>query len=200
MTLDALFRPYVVGGFFLIILIALPFRLRSQATGEKLDRTQEGVVMMIVLRLAGLALWAGVIAFMIDPAWMAWSSIPLPPGARWAGVGLTILTAVLLAWTLSSLGPNLTDTVVTRAAHTLVTRGAYRWVRHPFYDCMALFIVSIALMMANWFVIVAGGVMFALLAIRSRTEEAKLLERFGQPYRAYRASTGRFLPRSLYRH
>ena len=49
MELDATFRPYVVAGFFLVILIALPFRLRSQATREKLDRTQEGVAMMIVL-------------------------------------------------------------------------------------------------------------------------------------------------------
>ena len=195
MALDLTFRPYVVAGFFLVILIALPFRLRSQSTREKLDRRQEGVVMMIVLRLGGLAVWAGVIAFMIDPASMGWSAMPLPAGARWTGVGLTILTAVLLIWTLRSLGPNLTDTVVTRAAHTLVTRGPYRWVRHPFYDCMALFMLSIALMMANWFVIVAGGIMFALLAIRSRTEEAKLLERFGEPYRAYRKSTGRFLPK-----
>ena len=195
MNLDATFRPFVVAGFFLVILIALPFRIRSQATREKLDRTQEGLAMMIVLRLGGLALWASVIAFMINPASMAWASVPLPAGARWTGVALTILTAGLLLWTLRSLGPNLTDTVVTRVAHTLVTRGPYRWVRHPFYDCMALFIVSIALMMANWFVMVAGGVMFTLLAIRSRTEEDKLLERFGEPYRAYRASTGRFLPR-----
>lgn len=195
MNLDATFRPFVVAGFFLIILIALPFRFKSQATRDKLDRTQEGVAMMIVLRLGGLAVWAGVIAFMIDPVSMAWSSVPLPPGARWTGVGLTIVTAVLLTWTLRSLGPNLTDTVVTRAAHTLVTRGPYRWVRHPFYDCMALFIASLALMMANWFVMVAGGVMFALLAIRARTEEDKLLERFGEPYRSYRAATGRFLPK-----
>jgi protein-S-isoprenylcysteine O-methyltransferase Ste14 len=195
MNLDATFRPFVIAGFFLVILIALPFRLKSQATGEKLDRTQEGVAMMIILRLGGLALWAGVIAFMIDPALMAWSSMPLAAGARWTGVGLTVLTAALLTWTLRSLGPNLTDTVVTRVSHTLVTRGPYRWVRHPFYDCMALFMVSIALMMANWFVIVAGGIMFALLAIRSRTEEDKLLERFGEPYRAYRASTGRFVPK-----
>ncbi len=195
MNLDATFRPFVVAGFFLIILIALPFRIKSQATREKLDRTQEGVVMMIGLRLAGLALWAGVIAFMIDPTVMAWSSIALPAGARWAGVGLTILTAVLLIWTLRSLGPNLTDTVVTRAAHALVTQGPYRWVRHPFYDCMALFMSSTALMMANWFVMTGGAAVFALLALRSRTEEQKLLERFGEPYRAYRAATGRFMPR-----
>ena len=102
---------------------------------------------------------------------------------------------MFLIWTLRSLGPNLTDTVVTRAAHTLVTRGPYRWVRHPFYDCMALFVVSISLMMANWFVIASGILMFALLAIRSQTEEQNLLERFGEPYRAYRAATGRFLPK-----
>ena len=195
MNLDATFRPYVVAGFFLVIMIALPFRLRSQATREKLDRRQEGVATMIVLRLGGLAVWAGVIAFMIDPAVMAWSSVPLPASVRWSGVGLTMLTAALLTWTLRSLGPNLTDTVVTRAAHTLVTRGPYRWVRHPFYDCMALFIVSISLMMANWFVAVSGILTFVLLAIRSRTEEDKLLERFGEPYRTYRAVTGRFLPR-----
>ena len=195
MNLDAMFRPFVIAGFFLVILIALPFRIKSQATGEKLDRTQEGVAMMIVLRLGGLALWAAVIAFIINPPLMAWSSIPLSAGARWTGVALTVVTAVFLIWTLRSLGPNLTDTVVTRAAHTLVTRGPYRWVRHPFYDCMALFIMSISLMMANWFVIASGTVMFALLAIRSRREEQKLLERFGEPYRAYRAATGRFLPK-----
>ena len=195
MNLDATFRPYVIAGFFLVILIALPFRIRSQATGETLDRTQEGVAMMIVLRLGGLAVWGAVIAFMIDPAVMAWSSMPLPAGARWTGVALTIVTAMLLIWTLRSLGPNLTDTVVTRTAHTLVTRGPYRWVRHPFYDCMALFIVSIALMTANWFVLASGMLMFTLLAIRSQTEEQKLLERFGEPYREYRAMTGRFLPR-----
>ena len=197
MNLDTTFRPFVVAGFFLVIMIALPFRVRSQATGEKLDRAQEGIAMMIVLRLGGLAVWAGVIAFMIDPALMTWSSIPLSAGARWAGVGLAMMTAGMLMWTLRSLGPNLTDTVVTREAHTLVTRGPYRWVRHPFYDCVAVFVVAISLMMANWFIIASGMLMFALLAIRSRTEEQKLLERFGEPYRAYRAATGRFLPRML---
>lgn len=151
--------------------------------------------MMIGLRLGGLAVWGAVMAFMIDPAAMAWSSLPLPAAMRWVGVGLTVITAVLLMWTLRSLGPNLTDTVVTRVSHTLVTRGPYRWVRHPFYDCMALFVLATALTMANWFVLAGGVVMFTLLAIRSRTEEDKLLERFGEPYRAYRASTGRFLPR-----
>ena len=194
MDLDATFRPIVAVAFFTIIAIALPFRIRSQSTGERLDRTQEGLVTMVGLRLAGFLLWAGVIAFMISPASMSWSSLPLTATPRWSGVVIVALTAILLLWTLRSLGPNLTDTVVTRRAHTLVTHGPYRWVRHPFYGCMALFLTAIVLMTANWFLLVTGVACFAILAARSRTEEAKLLERFGEPYRAYRASTGRFIP------
>jgi protein-S-isoprenylcysteine O-methyltransferase Ste14 len=194
MDLDATFQPIVIVAFVTIIGIALPFRIRSQATGESLDRTQEGIVTMIVLRLTGLLLWGGGIAFMINPRSMSWASLPLSPAIRWSGLALAALTAILLLWTLRSLGPNLTDTVVTRRAHTLVTRGPYRWVRHPFYDCMALFMAGTALMMANWFVLSAGGACFTILAARSRTEEEKLLERFGEPYRAYRAATGRFIP------
>jgi protein-S-isoprenylcysteine O-methyltransferase Ste14 len=195
MNLDATFRPILVIAFFTIIGIALPFRIRSQSTGETLDRTQEGIFTMIALRLGGLLLWGSVIAFMISPGSMRWSSLPLTATFRWSGVGLCALTAVLLMWTLRSLGKNLTDTVVTRQAHTLVTRGPYQWVRHPFYDCMFLFMSGTALMAANWFVLATGLVVFTILAARSRTEEQKLLERFGQPYRAYQARTGRFLPR-----
>ena len=194
MTADAAFRPYVIAIFVVVMMIALPFRIKSQSTGEKLDRLQEGLFILIALRLAGAALWIGAIAFMINPASMAWSSMPLPNWSRWAGVAIGAVTPFLLAWTLSTLGPNLTDTVVTRQAHTLVTRGPYRWVRHPFYDCMALFVLSVGLVAANWFVLAAGVVVFTLLAVRTRIEEEKLLARFGDPYRAYLKRTGRFLP------
>ncbi len=195
MNHDATFRPFLVVGFFAVMLIGLPFRIKSQATGEKLDRRQEGLFILVTLRLAGLLLWAGVIAYMIDPAWMAWSSMPLPAWLRWTGVAMSALTVGLLFWTLRSLGTNLTDTVVTRQAHTLVTRGPYRWVRHPFYDCMAIFMLSISLMAANWFVLLTGVVVLSLLVVRTRTEEEKLLARFGDAYHAYMMQTGRFVPR-----
>lgn len=196
MNADAGFRPYVIAIFVVMMMIALPFRIKSQSTGEKLDRMQEGLFILVALRLAGAALWFGAIAFMINPAWMAWASLPLSNRIRWAGVAVGFVTPLLLLWTLNTLGPNLTDTVVTRQAHTLVTRGPYRWVRHPFYDCMALFVLSLGLVAANWFVLAAGVVVFTLLAVRTRIEEEKLLARFGDSYRAYLKRTGRFLPGS----
>ena len=141
-------------------------------------------------------LWLGVITYMVNPAWMAWSSVPLPAWLRWTGVGVSAIAAGLLTWTLRSLGTNLTDTVVTRRVHTLVTRGPYRWVRHPFYDSMALLILANSLIAANWFLFLTGSLVVLLIVVRTRTEEAKLLARFGDAYRAYMMRTGRFVPRS----
>ena len=118
-----------------------------------------------------------------------------PSWQRWPGVGVCAVAAVFLTWTLRSLGPNLTDTVVTRQAHTLVTHGPYRWVRHPFYDALALLILAFSLIAANWFLLLTGGVVLFLLVVRTRTEEEKLLLRFGDAYRAYVKQTGRFIPR-----
>jgi protein-S-isoprenylcysteine O-methyltransferase Ste14 len=47
-------------------------------------------------------------------------------GVRWFGVMWESGCSGLMYWTLSSLGKNLTDTVVTRAEATLVTHGPYR--------------------------------------------------------------------------
>jgi protein-S-isoprenylcysteine O-methyltransferase Ste14 len=114
---------------------------------------------------------------------------------RWAGIGLCGLGGALLLWAFRRLGNNLTDTVVTRRAHTLVTGGPYRFVRHPFYDSVALFVAGIAIAAANWFIMAAGAVAIGLLVVRTRIEEEKLLARFGDSYRAYVARTGRFLPK-----
>jgi protein-S-isoprenylcysteine O-methyltransferase Ste14 len=132
---------------------------------------------------------------MVNPALMAWSAIALPLWVRWSGAAFWMLAVALLLWTLPTLGTNLTDTVVTREHHTLVTRGPYRWIRHPFYVAMALVVVASALIMANWFVFASGAAVFALLALRSRVEEEQLAARFGDVYLDYKKRTGRFLPK-----
>jgi len=195
MNPDDIFRPVLVFGFFAAILITLYHRLKSRASGEKLDRRQEGLFILVTLRPVALLLWLGVIAYMINPAWMAWSSVPLPAWLRWTGVAVCAIAVGLLTWTLRGLGTNLTDTVVTRRAHTLVTHGPYRWVRHPFYDSMALLILANSLIAANWFLLLTGSVVWFLIVVRTRTEEEKLLARFGDAYREYMMQTGRFLPR-----
>jgi len=192
---DQIFRAVLVVVVLVMLPVGISFRLRSQATHEKLDRRQEGAFILATLRPVGASFWFGAIAWMLDPGWMAWSAISLPLWLRWTGVGLIVVAVGLLVWTFRSLGRNLTDTVVTRQQHTLVVDGPYRWIRHPFYDSAALLMLAISLIAANWFLVVIGIAVFCLLVVRTRTEEANLMARFGSSYGTYIERTGRFLPR-----
>ena len=189
------FRTVLLVIGLVVFPVGFYHRLRSQATREKLDRWQEGLFILATLRPIGLLLWGGVIFYLVDPASMAWSSVPLPAWLRWIGVGVCAGAGGLLIWTFRRLGKNLTDTVVTRRVHTLVTHGPYRFVRHPFYDSAMLFVLGVSLVTANWFLLLLGITLMGLFVIRTRTEEANLLARFGAPYREYSQRTGRFVPR-----
>src|SRR5262245_25419196 len=195
MTDDEVFRRAVMITTAFVFPVALFFRLRSQATREPLDRRQEGAFILATLRPAGLAHIIGLIVYLVNPARMAWASLPLPMSLRWAGIALLAVAAALLLWTLRSLGKNLTDTVVTRRAHTLVTHGPYRWIRHPFYDCVLLLMIATSLAAANWFLLLSGLITFTMMVVRTRIEERNLVARFGDGYRGYMAATGRFFPR-----
>ena len=192
---DQTFRIVLIIGSLILLPVMVYHRIKSQATGETLDRWQEGPFILFTLRPTGVAAMLGLLAFMINPASMAWSSVPLPAWLRWCGVGLGVLAGGLLIWTLRHLGPNLTDTVVTRREHTLVKSGPYRWVRHPFYDAVGLAILANSLTAANWFILATGVSAFSLMIVRARTEEEHLLKRFGDSYRRYAESTGRLMPR-----
>ncbi len=98
-------------------------------------------------------------------------------------------------WVFTSLGNNVTPSVVTRKNATLVMHGPYHWVRHPLYLMGALAYLGFALLAENWFLAILTVLAFTLLNLRLPKEEARLIERFGDEYRSYMQRTGKFLPR-----
>ena len=194
-TSETVFRLAALACFLTAILISFYYRIKAQRVGgDRLDRRQEGWLLP-VLRLGGLALWGAVIAYLINPGWMAWGQLELPAWSRWAGAAGCLTGIALTAWMFRSLGNNITDTVVTRREHTLVTNGPYRWIRHPLYTFATFTYLNLSLLMASWFTAVMILLAFGLLALRTQKEEQQLLDRFGESYREYMRRTGRFLPR-----
>jgi protein-S-isoprenylcysteine O-methyltransferase Ste14 len=196
---DQIFRIVLIAVTAVVMPIGLYHRIKSQATGDKLDRRQEGLFILATLRPLGFLLMLSVIAYMVSPRSMAWSSLPLPVWLRCVGVALACVAAGLLTWTFRSIGTNITDTVVTRRNHVLITHGPYRFVRHPFYGSVALFVLGIGLMASNWFMLLVGAAVLSLLVLRTRKEEENLVTRFGDAYRVYMNTTGRFFPRGVSR-
>jgi len=194
MSEEDTFRWWLLATLLAVFPIIAYHRVKAHRAGESLDRYQEGLFILATLRPIGLVFFVSLAIYLVNPARMAWSAVALPAWVRWIGVGMIAAAGALLFWTLHSLGMNLTDTVVTRKAHTLVVKGPYRWVRHPFYDTVALLLFAISLVAANWFMLVSGTVVFTLLAVRVPREEDRLVARFGDAYRGYMARTNRFLP------
>ena len=193
---DTIFRILAVAIFLVGVTISVYYRRKADREGgEKISLKEEGALITVSLRLLGLLLWAAVFAYMINPAWIGWARVDLPEWARWLGVAMGAAGDALAYWVFTSLGNNVSPTVVTRKNHTLVTKGPYRWVRHPLYLMGLIGYLGFALLAENSFIAVITVAAFIVLNIRLPKEEARLIERFGEDYRAYMRRTGKFLPK-----
>lgn len=193
---DNIFRISAAIIFLTGIGISSYFRRKADKdTGEKVSWKDEGIVMILALRLGGLLLWLSMIGYLIYPPILAWSKVGLPEWVRWLGVGLDIVCVILIYWMFSSIGTGITPTVATRSEHKLVTKGPYCWIRHPLYTFGTTFFLSFALMADSWFIALMAVLALVLLSIRLPNEEAHLIEKFGEEYREYIKRTGRYLPK-----
>jgi protein-S-isoprenylcysteine O-methyltransferase Ste14 len=177
------------------ILVAAFYRIRSQLSGERLDRTKEGWPILIGVRLTGVLTMGSVVLWLSNPSVFEAVSWPMPGWSRWAGVAGFLCSVGWLLWMFHSLGRNLTDTVVTRRNATFVDSGPYRLVRNPMYTGILAMGLSFGLALGTWLIPLLAAAMFTLLALRTRTEERYLIERFGDQYRQYMMQVGRFFPR-----
>jgi protein-S-isoprenylcysteine O-methyltransferase Ste14 len=205
MTSETTFQFVAIALILVTMSISIYYRSRAARSGEKISPLEEGPLILNLRRIFGLALWLSIFAYLINPRWMAWSSLPLPAaclacrqageGLRWLGAGIMALCVPMVYWLFSSLGKNVTSTVAIRKEHTLVTHGPYRWVRHPLYSVGFAAFIGFSLLAANWFIFATLLLAFGVLMLRTPIEERHLIERFGDEYLEYMQRTGRYLPR-----
>jgi protein-S-isoprenylcysteine O-methyltransferase Ste14 len=159
-------------------------------------RRREGGLALAARGLAGLMVLSIILVQAIQPRWMTWASFDPPDWVPWAGAALGLLTVPMVYWVFSSLGRNVSETVLTKQRHELVTTGPYRWVRHPLYATGIALLVAIGLMTTSWLILLFAFLAFVLfLFLVVPVEEHQLLGKFGDAYRAYMRRTGRFFPR-----
>ena len=193
---ENIFRIFAALTLFTAIGISSYFRRKADRdSGEKISRSVDGSAMLTMIKIGGLLLWLSPLVYLLNPSWMAWSKVGLPEWVRWLGVAIGILCVLGIYWLFSSIGSGITPTSATRKQHTLVTRGPYRWVRHPLYTVGSSLFIAFGMMADNWFIASLGILTFILMAARTPKEEANLIEKFGDEYREYMKRTGRFLPK-----
>ncbi len=195
MPVETIFRLVFIAVFVLSFSISAYHRHRARKQSGKIPRQAEGKLFIAMRLLLAVPLYLAMFAYMINPQWLAWSALALPAWLRWLGAGLAVAVIPLLYWLFRSLGKNVSETVLTKERHELVTHGPYRWIRHPLYTTAAIGIFALGLVAANWFMLVMILLIMMTLPALAAKEEALLMEKFGEAYREYMQRTGRFLPR-----
>ena len=192
--------------FWLLVVLLLLIRgisvLKVRKEGERFmpDKKaveREGKTIYTIRVVSFVSLLAFLVFYSVYPPlpWIEMLSIPLPTWLRWTGSigGLASLT--LWAWAQMSLGKEWSPQLQLRRKHRLVTVGPYKRIRHPIYTAMLGWGISVAVLTANWFFVFLAVFMIAFLMRRAPIEEKMMIEEFGEEYREYMRSTGRFFPK-----
>ncbi|GAB4428983.1 MAG: hypothetical protein OHK0015_12400 [Chloroflexi bacterium OHK40] len=188
------YRGLTLGILSLVFGISATFRRRADRVGGALQG-ENGLRLVVVLRLLSLVVLLPLLGYLINPVWVAWARLYLPSWTRWLGAAGMIIAIPLATWALRSIGTNISPSHATREGHQLITHGPYRWVRHPLYSVGILLCISLTLLTALWTLGVGMLIPLAVLLWRTPREEARLIETFGDEYRTYMRRTGRFFPR-----
>lgn len=178
----------LLGVVALLRLLELGISRRNQRllAAQGATRSPEpGFRWMVLLHIGVLISAAAEVVFLKRPF--------LPPLALL--MGLLLACAVGLRWwVIRVMGRHWNVQIVASTKLEVVTRGPYRWVRHPNYVAVFVEMLALPLLHTAWITATVGTVLHCwILRQRIRAEEAVLLSDPG--YVAAMAWKPRFVPR-----
>ena len=137
-----------------------------------------------------------VAGYVSMPLWLLTTAysifLPLHLGTIWFYIGLTIFLLGLVIATVATF--NFAATPMNEA----VTRGVYRYSRHPIYVALFLIYLSVGIASASWVFLLVSFLWALLLSFSVTDEERYCLDKYGVAYHDYLNRTPRWigLPKS----
>jgi protein-S-isoprenylcysteine O-methyltransferase Ste14 len=111
----------------------------------------------------------------------------------WLPIAIQIGAVCLMIWARLTFGLRSFHAAANPTSGGLITRGPYRFVRHPIYAAIIYFVWAGVLSHLSLINVCLGIIVTAGLAIRIRSEEHLLLGMYPE-YADYAARTKRIIP------
>jgi protein-S-isoprenylcysteine O-methyltransferase Ste14 len=127
--------------------------------------------------------------------WRGWPRWPFPSSVLVAVIGWILLTSggVLVACGIVKLGSRICAVPYPPSGAVLQRTGAFCLVRHPMYCGGILAAFGWALVSRGWLTLIYALLLFVLFDLKSRREEAWLVERFVD-YPDYQKQVRKLIP------
>jgi protein-S-isoprenylcysteine O-methyltransferase Ste14 len=107
--------------------------------------SDRGTRVIVSLTLAG-SIWIGILL----RSWVPALDTPAPNAFAAVGVVVIWVGLALRVWAVQTLGRSFSTFIQVDADQAVVTRGPYRWVRHPSYTGLLLIALGFGLGVGNW--------------------------------------------------
>jgi protein-S-isoprenylcysteine O-methyltransferase Ste14 len=162
---------------------------RARGVRSSYDQTQRaitsvGIVVFVLLIVAPPWEYARFESPIPRDGWLAWTGLAL------FAAGIALQSSAM--WALRGL---YTSRLGVQPGHRIVTRGVYRWVRHPGYLSYIMSLTGIAFALSSLIALVLAILSVMLILWRIPREEEMLATEFGAEYQTYMQQTKwRLLP------
>jgi protein-S-isoprenylcysteine O-methyltransferase Ste14 len=192
-------------GIVLLVLLGALVIVKQLATGSiiemptgsrllRITNSFNLFFLLVVNPLAAILLITGNVGT-IDPTHMAVTAPWLAQLLEIAGLALTVIGYLFMAWALICLGRRYQlGGNAPRQTDQLTIVGPYKLVRHPMYSAVLCISLGLACLLQSWAFLAVFVIYLVLLSALVPVEEDGLQQAYGEPYRAYRQNVRKLIP------
>ena len=149
------------------------YKNRETPSDMKLNKTEMTI---------GVSAWAIVHLALIYSIFL-----PLQLGTIWFYVGLAVSVLALIMFSTASTN------FLTAPLDEPVTKGMYRYSRHPAYLAVFLVFLGVGIAATSWLYMFASLILAVLIHFIVVIEERSCLDKYGDAYREYMNRTPRWI-------
>jgi protein-S-isoprenylcysteine O-methyltransferase Ste14 len=117
---------------------------------------------------------------------------------RYLGLIVFLIGYLFMVWAPLHLGKQFSAYITIQEGHELITDGPFRYMRHPRYSGLVLWVFGVALVFVSIPALVLAVLMSSLMLIRILKEERMLHEEFGVEWDSFCGRTAKKLIPFLY--
>ena len=120
--------------------------------------------------------------------------VALPDLIKYLAIGIGSCGLLIILLGIVNLNENLSPFPSPRKNSSLISRGIYRYVRHPIYSGILICLAAYAIYDGSPERLLITALLGVVLYLKSNFEEHLLVKRFPK-YSEYQKRTGRFFPK-----
>ena len=113
---------------------------------------------------------------------------------RYIGLAIYLVSSWIQVWAFKSLGDNYSQDIIIKKDHQLITKGAYKLIRHPQYFCQLLVDVGGAAATLSYVLSGLALIEIPIYIMRAALEDKLIAKYFPEKFPAYKKKTGFMIP------